>query len=392
MASILSFILNGIGIASFGLFVDQIAKGKDDANGVTHVELIIGSGDGAMGGAMPNIAIWNERGNRLGQYRRTSRHIDEGSDEVINIAHDQFSEGAQQATYIMLSNPDADAVCISALYITDTRVNTAVFGDVGQLCGMSWSISQRDIGDSHMRPKCVWLDGDGTEGINSQAMSFHLGDLVANQDRLKQYQERQDTLCGSTPRFAFWGNLAPNSQIPIFDPPLQYEVDSSNGGIGADMDIDRVLDKPGEFDRSVTMYHGRATKHRRSGGSVLDNPGSARPNRQKGAKKAKSNPNLNTLIVTPYIEHSARELCESATSRGPDTVSLNERLFCDMETKALFPLCGDNGHNTFCFDLEKRSLVLHGNVTSVHSPNVHSPNVQVLSIAYIKEYNSTAYW
>ncbi|KAI0410605.1 hypothetical protein F5X98DRAFT_368690 [Xylaria grammica] len=387
MAAILSFITNAVGIASFGLFVDQIAKGKDDANGVTHVELVIGSGNGAMGGAMPNIAIWNEEGNRLGQYHRTSRHIDEGSSEVINIDHDQFSDGAQQATYIMLSNPDADAVCISAIYITDTRVNTVMFGDVGHLCGMSWSISQRDIGDSHMRPKCVWLDGDGSEGINAQAMSFHLPDLVANTDRLKQYQERPDTLWNSSPRFSFWGDLAPDSEIPIFDPPLQYEIDSSNGGIGADTDIDRVLDKPGQFDKSVTLYQGGAAKNRRSEGGVPEKPGSARLNRRRGAKKAKRNPKPNTLIVTPYAEHSARELCESDTSRGPDTVSLDERLFCDMETKSLFPLCEDGGFNTFCFDLENKRLVLHGNLTTVQTPHAQS-----LDIDAIKEYGSTSYW
>lgn len=127
----------------------------------------------------------------------------------------------------MLSNPDDDAVCISAIYITDSKVNTVWMGDIGYQCGMSWGLSQRDIGEKHTRPKCVWLDNDGTNDINAQAMSFHIPDMVANPDRLTQYNENPNSLCKSTPRFSFWGDLLPDSQIPIFIPELEYEKDSS---------------------------------------------------------------------------------------------------------------------------------------------------------------------
>ncbi|MBE3050413.1 hypothetical protein IMZ48_49550 [Candidatus Bathyarchaeota archaeon] len=100
-------------------------------------------------------------------------------------------------------------------------------GDIGYQCGMSWGLSQRDIGEKHTRPKCVWLDNDGTNDINAQAMSFHIPDMVANPDRLTQYNENPNSLCKSTPRFSFWGDLLPDSQIPIFIPELEYEKDSS---------------------------------------------------------------------------------------------------------------------------------------------------------------------
>ncbi|KAI0967021.1 hypothetical protein F4678DRAFT_465826 [Xylaria arbuscula] len=392
MAAILSFILDAVGIASFGLFASQLKKGNEDANSMTYVEVVIGSGDPTMAGAMPNIAIWNEDGERLGQYKRSSRKVKEGQDEVISITHNEGAHRAEQATYIMLSNPDDDAVCISGIYITDTKVNTVFFGDVGKLCGMSWGISNRDVGDEHTRPKCVWLDGDGTNGINAQAMSFHIPDVVANPDRLQQYKERQDTLCKSTPRFSFWGNLSPQSVIPFFEPPLEYETDSSNGGLGADKDLKRVLDKDGEFDKSVVLYEKGNTKHRRSGGSVLDIPPSTHV--PKATKKAKRSPRPESLIVTPFPDHSARELCLSETSWGSDTVSLTERLFCDMEAKILYPLC-DDGIILTCFDLATEKLIPAGNITTIPRPGnaTHwKSDIQSRKVPAPKVYSSTAYW
>ncbi|KAJ8106598.1 hypothetical protein ONZ43_g7013 [Nemania bipapillata] len=386
MAAVLTFILNAVGLASFGLFVSDIAKGDKGVKDLTFVELIVGSGDPTMGGAVPSIALWNENGDRLGQYKRTSNKYKEGHDGTIMIEHDQTTGGsAQQTAYIMLSNVDVDAICISAIYITDAKLNTVFFGDIGQLCGMSWGISNRDIGDEHMRPKCVWLDGDGTNGINAQAMSFHLPDVVGNPDRLAQYQERRDTLCNSTPRFSFWGDLLPDSEIPFFDPQLQYQTDSSNGGLGADVDPDRVLDKPGQFDKSVSLYQGGKAKLRRSGHGVSAD--STRAAGRRGLRKQRRNRKPDTLIVTPYPDHSARELCNSTTSWGPDTVSLNERLFCDMETKSLFPLCGDNGVITFCFDLQTERMIFASNSTMAPQLKLRSGGVPVA-----KQYASTAYW
>ena len=151
----------------------------------------------------------------------------EGKYIEYDINHDQGHDGADQAAYIMLSNPNDDAVCISAVYITDAKVNTVWTGDIGHKCGMSWGLSQRDIGEKHTRPKCVWLDNDGTNGINAQAMSFHILDMVGNPDRLAQYNERRESLCSSTPRFSFWGDLLPVSVILLFMPELEYEKDSS---------------------------------------------------------------------------------------------------------------------------------------------------------------------
>ena len=52
----------------------------------------------------------------------------------------------------------------------------------------------------------------------------------------------------------------------------------------------------------------------------------------------------NRLITSPRQQHSATKLCERESSHGPDFVSWDERVFCDMETKMSYPLCeGRNG-------------------------------------------------
>ena len=61
------------------------------------------------------------------------------------------------------------------------------------------------------------------------------------------------------------------------------------------------------------------------------------------------------LMISSSHHHSAVELCESPTSRGSDFVSMIEGMFCDMETKTLYSLCGGNV-NTECFDAGSHEL------------------------------------
>ncbi|KAM7217513.1 hypothetical protein V8F06_007144 [Rhypophila decipiens] len=60
------------------------------------------------------------------------------------------------------------------------------------------------------------------------------------------------------------------------------------------------------------------------------------------------------LIVSSDPAQSARELCESPSSWGPDFVSLTERLYCNMATSELIPLCGsgEDSSGDRCFRLD----------------------------------------
>ena len=70
------------------------------------------------------------------------------------------------------------------------------------------------------------------------------------------------------------------------------------------------------------------------------------------------------LIASPHDTHSARELCESEHSHGPDFVSFSEGLFCDMDAKMHWPLCKESttvevGRELGgCYHWDTHSLVL----------------------------------
>ena len=62
------------------------------------------------------------------------------------------------------------------------------------------------------------------------------------------------------------------------------------------------------------------------------------------------------LVVSSDPSHTATDLCNSDTSRGPDFISVTEGLFCDMETRQLLKVCTD-GVNTDCVHMPGNSTV-----------------------------------
>lgn len=73
----------------------------------------------------------------------------------------------------------------------------------------------------------------------------------------------------------------------------------------------------------------------------------------------RTNPHYNRLIVDDYQDHTAKDLCESPTSWGPDFVNVIEGLFCHMTDKTLWPVCNSELVND-CFSVDSRMLVRKG--------------------------------
>ncbi|KAF2428267.1 hypothetical protein EJ08DRAFT_325268 [Tothia fuscella] len=351
----LSFIMNAAGAASFIPFlVDAAKKATPPVGAITNVQFITGEGDKLLGGKVPHIALWDDSGHRIGQWHpKKNEKMGAGESKEISVFHTQTEpQNAQRDPYyIMISNPDKDAICISSITVANQKISGGFYGDTGYVCGQSWYHSTARLGPSFATPKCVWLDGDHTSGINAQAMSFHLNDLAPQNDKLNQYQERQDTLCKSTPRFSIWGNLQPDSWIPFFKPPLRYKPDAM-GGEGADEDPDAVIDK-------IVYDKGRYK-------------------RSRGRRAGTDNRDPSHLIITDYPSHSAKELCNSSNSYGWDTVSLREGMYCDMSFKEIYPLCSDKNTDN-CFDLSKKALVIS---------RLHARDRSIAD----KVYNTTATW
>lgn len=60
------------------------------------------------------------------------------------------------------------------------------------------------------------------------------------------------------------------------------------------------------------------------------------------------------LVVSDSKSHSAKKLCESSTSMGPDFAHTDEELFCDMDSKTLYAFCAGTKSN--CFDFDTHTL------------------------------------
>lgn len=127
----------------------------------------------------------------------------------------------------------------------------------------------------------------------------------------------------------FWLDKGRDDLIPFFKPPLEYNEDDS------DKDVSRIIDKD---------YRKPSQQSRMS----LNSSTSLQPVRYR-------NPRPGHLVISHLPEASAKEVCESHTSMGPDIVSVKQGLFCDMDSKELWPVCSA-AISTSCFDLDKQAM------------------------------------
>ena len=107
--------------------------------------------------------------------------------------------------------------------------------------------------------------------------------------------------------------------------------------------------------KSYSMWHPSEGKTRRQ--FELDSRGEWEEGERKRRRSSSSQNAFTHLIASLHDSHSAQRLCESETSHGPDFVSHKEGLFCDMDTRKLWPLCNSDGANDVCYHWETHSLV-----------------------------------
>ena len=181
-------------------------------------------------------------------------------------------------------------------------------GDIGAACGQAWEYSHASKGKRPnglpYHPKCTWMDTDHGRDIDVHPTAITLRQMKINVEAYSKNNAAQDLdyYCGAT-AFA-WMN----------DDPIDHA--------------------PARGPGSARTLPGNATQ-------LLP-----RPRNQRSADR---------LVVNSRPDQPASALCNSPTSRGSDFVSTLEGLFCDMETKTLYPLCGRNMTGD-CFDLDLELL------------------------------------
>ncbi|KAK0113923.1 hypothetical protein ONS96_014772 [Cadophora gregata f. sp. sojae] len=282
-------LIDGIGLLSGGLgiigFIQDNLPGGDLPEGATlrvKVGLEKGDDEGQLNGNLAAVYAWDINNNYLGQ--GAGQDIAAGDAPTITV--DQSSPGTR-AEFVGLSGGD-DAICIAWVTVAqkDETLGGRWTGDVGYSCGENWYEQAEFAGyidkdgpqteENKFIPHCSWLDGDHTNDIKSAAMKFRT---------LAYGEESTNTI---------------------------------NNGAGC----------------TATIW-GTDT------GPINDKP-SGKRSLQKARSGLKPRPEWmeSRLVVSNITQHSAKDLCTSATSWGPDFVSESEGLFCDMGTKTLLPLCG----------------------------------------------------
>ncbi|WDK22930.1 hypothetical protein CGRA01v4_14221 [Colletotrichum graminicola] len=344
----------------------------------TLVTLMLGDERGA-GGHEPIIELLDDRGFRLGTRtsgdHNTISKINNLDDHIIKIQHDIHDDPMESPKYVTLYQWSQDAICISAIQVSNGKMSAVLFGDVAARCGQSWFLSRRRLDTKLPHPKCVWIDADHTDNFNARSMSFHLPDFIGTPDKVEMYREDKDYMCKSTPRLAFWKYLWEGSEIPIFKPPLQYIPDKITGLEGRDKDPKQATDKvkwdmDADFDPDPIM-------RRSSTATQLEGK------RKKLANRSGTNVDTGHLIITRAEGHEASLVCNSTSSYGYDVVSLREKAYCDMTVKRLYNLC-DSIYKTNCFDVERKVIVGHGGINA---------RGQVSTIGVpIKRYESADHW
>lgn len=217
------------------------------------------------------------------------------------------------------------------------------------MCGADWyysdiivanwdSTSTETPGSLNRTSKCMWIDKNGSYGLRHKSFSFHVMDFSSSTDpetdeRAAQYRDHIDTMCSAPARFRFDGH---DPDLWYFWPPLKYTA--GNG----DADMKRAIGiNDGQVHEPYTSAPGFKKR------DLVSDQQARGP-----ARRSTPEP---VLVKSHREEHSATELCKAPNSKGPDFVSLPEKVFCDMDKKEIWPLCSDT-QPFACFDLEKNTM------------------------------------
>ncbi|KAF6224734.1 hypothetical protein HO133_009927 [Letharia lupina] len=313
-------------------------------------------GNGTIGGNIPNIALFDGNGNQLGT-SHGKKTIKSGEFKDIVVKHHDHTNNAP-AEYISITSGGTDQICIAYLAITMASGDKNQFyGDVGKQCGGKWYPSNLLVEtneDPEFKPSCIWLDSPdpGTGDEFAQGFSIHVPDFGSNQVRAMGYQENPATMCESKPRFHLWGSdLTSEKQcIPVFSPPLAYQSDGSDP-----VDTSLIL-----VDGSVSCTPGPGVPMHAQINAPM-NASQMLGTESNGAKRRSKIRRSNqacgdsSVVISDHIAHSAQEVCDSTTSMGPDFVSTQEGLYCDMCTHTIYNVCTSN-MTSGCFDVSSQTL------------------------------------
>lgn len=399
---VISIVPDAIAVVKW--LADKIAPPLE-ASQDTVVRVWIGSQVGSddannLGGDVPGVSLWDPNGALIGSKAGRSKKLRQGTHEDITITARE-NPGNVAAHYLGISAGGIDALCIAGVTVTFTDGSkTAFSGNIPKSCGAAWANSETQIqtalGDGKSpTPDCVWIDGNGSNGLPYQGFGVHLPSFgTGNKKLAESYKVDSRLMCKSGPRFRMYDKLTSDNPVLVFPTPPRFFLDGDPGttadNVGLDKDPGFIIENPGVDGKRLER------KKKRFGDAVMltsedqENDltklshshgfsGVVRsyPPPRIGARSSDKNtdfvngtdsssiqppkiPVHHKVIVSPHDYNSAKRLCESETSWGHSFVSLSEGLFCDMEDKTLYYNCDNSeapSSSSCCYDTTQDNLL-----------------------------------
>ncbi|PVI02635.1 hypothetical protein DM02DRAFT_701093 [Periconia macrospinosa] len=270
------------------------------------------------GGRVDSMLHWNLKGDFLGN----GHSVDRVGDGAFSDYKSPSSDGSQPVSTEIRGS--SDSICIATLTATwpdDSKYGWT--GDWASICGLPFYYSGI-IMPSGKSPWCMWLttnsalpDGDPRKPPGAIKITWH--DFLSKDGKVPS-REDAEKLCGNSLKAYTFSEHA-GDEISL---PRPYEVMEWNGG--------RDFNK-----RGASSNMGRSD---------------------------------NRLVISSRSEHNATALCEKSHSYGPDFVSLEEGIYCNMETRETLPLCSSSIMGD-CFDVDTHSHVIGD---GSHKPSIRPRN------------------
>ena len=374
-------IVNAIGFGVLALSLVPLGKSffPDPVQYTTTVRIHAGevqSGEESFntGGNVPGVGVFDGNGGRIGFMSGTRKgKIDQDNwhDVAVNPVN---SHNNADAEYISVSGGGTDAICISHIEVTTAGGSQFQFyGDVPKTCGLAWYHSKDYVTLQQAysySPSCFWITSPNDNGKRSgmsadlpdgfpQGISFRILDFQSgNTNRAQQYVDHPETMCQSTPRFKAYQNLTEMNCVPYYDQPMAETSNFTDADFAALKTDGKVACAPGPNDPVTTQQKNQLEQitFGRAGANAPAYGAKARSEPVDINKRTgNSTCNNHQIVVSDYDLHSATELCNSATSIGPDFVSTKEDFFCDMCAHELWPLCSPT-INQACFDMTSMTI------------------------------------
>ena len=124
----------------------------------TVVQVVVGAGiqneDINSGGSVPHVALWDERGERIGQYEgNEDGHWKPGTVNEIVVKHKQNGNEKADPHYLSLVAIEKDAICVSIVSVSGNGADWGWTGDLAKKYGNAdWYPSSKILGDGTSAP------------------------------------------------------------------------------------------------------------------------------------------------------------------------------------------------------------------------------------------------